>query len=371
MNLAPERELIIIASRVEIEPRLKERFTYLLSKRLDWGEIIHLAALHKVFTLLWYHLRNLDLTNIMEAQVSRLFETCYTAHQERNRYYLNEFVRILKAADEQGIRIAPLKGALFFGTIYPELGMRTINDIDILVPEEDKLEITQLLTSLGYAQQEYDPVSEELMPISRKERLFWNLYISNLFPFRRKAESPLVATYNIDVHLSITWKGKEQYFVDTEELFERSNPIFYEGVKCFPLSFEDNLIHLCSHLYRHAVLFDTIRDLDDLALIKFCDIREYIRERGSKIEWDELTNMVKSYGIERPVYYALYYVYMLYNDTVPQRFLKAIRPENLEYLDQYGMLDTKKVFKWKLPFIERLFNTKRLDEFKNHEIRTL
>lgn len=363
MNLTPEQELIIIASRVDINPPLKERFKTLLRQRLDWGKIIYQAVTHKVFTLLWFHIRSSGLSDSLEPEVKNLFRTSYRFHQERNRSYLSEFGRILEVATRRNIRIVAIKGALFLGRIYPDLGMRTISDIDVLIAEEDVKKITHLLFELGYTQGKYDPFSEKVKPLSRKEKLFWTLYVSNLYPFRRKAEASFITTYNLDVHVSITWKGAEQYFVDTKELLNRSHLKTTYELSLFSLPFYDNLIHLCCHLYRHAVLLDTIRGLDDLALIRFCDIREYIRKESQHIKWGRIAQKVKEYAIERPVYYALYYLRFLYNDTVPLEFLEVIRPKDVAYLNQYGMLDSRKKFEWKMPFIERVFNTKRLDEF--------
>lgn len=360
MKLSPEGEMLIIGARIEIDPTLRDRFIELIKQGLDWGKVLYLATNHKMLTLVWYHIKSFDLVRYLDPQISRLMATVYNAHAERNRLYLEEFGRVLEAADALKVRIVPLKGALLLGTIYTDLGMRTINDIDILV-ERDAIEtLMDAFDRLGYSQKTYDSIKGDLRPVSRRKKLFWTLYVSNLMPFRKKAESALVGSYSFDVHVTITWKGKEQYEIDMAELFEKTHEVGFLGTRYFPLSCEDNIIHLCGHLYRHAVLLDTIRDVDDLALIKFCDLREFILASTKHLSWNRLTERVESYRIQKPVYYTFHYLDMLYRDTVPRDFLENIRPEDTSYLDQYGMLDSENAARWRLSFMERMFNFKRL-----------
>ena len=82
------------------------------------------------------------------------------------------------------------------------------------------------------------------------------------------------------------------------------------------------------------------------------------------IDWSELRERIRAYGIERPVYFALHHLYELFRDTIDETFLSDIRPEDTKYLDQFGMLDADDAFTWHIPFMERLFNFSRYEEVK-------
>jgi hypothetical protein len=69
---------------------------------------------------------------------------------ERAALLLQELAEILVACREAGITVLPLKGALLATRYYPEPGLRSMGDLDLLARPEDEARTLDLLVRLGY-----------------------------------------------------------------------------------------------------------------------------------------------------------------------------------------------------------------------------
>ncbi|MNT44743.1 hypothetical protein D3C72_1812840 [compost metagenome] len=75
-----------------------------------------------------------------------------------------------------------------------------------------------------------------------------------------------------------------------------------------------------------------------------------------------MTSTATEFGLDKPVYYALYYCGQVFPDIGPltEEFLRSIEPEDKSYLNQYGA-ESKQGAEWEMPFIERIFNKDRYE----------
>lgn len=362
-----EKELLLLTSQISLTADQDSKLSSLLSDKLDWSYILFWATKHKIYGLLWFHISRLHLFKRVDPDIGKLLRLAYGANIEKNNYYLDEFEKILVACEEKGIMVIALKGALFLGNLYTNYGMRSIYDLDLLILPNDKNAFNELLLSMGYAQCKYDAVSDEFIFPSRKEKLTWDIYYHNLYPLNKKSDNACVGSFEIGGHTSITWgQSKENYNVDLEELVTRCTRIDRYKAPFYSLSAEDNILHLCNHLYQHAAALERLFDRKDLYVMFFTDIREYILSNKATLSWQILAQRVKLYNLERPVYYALFFLNDLFPDTISENFLEEIKPDDIEYLEFYGMLDLEVPLKWSQPFKERLFSTSRYDEFDSN-----
>ncbi|GAB4524424.1 MAG: hypothetical protein Fur0018_07970 [Anaerolineales bacterium] len=68
----------------------------------------------------------------------------------RNTLLLQELGRILEAFEQAGIEVIVLKGAALAQTLYEDIGLRPMSDIDLLVRPEDVWRVWKIICSLGY-----------------------------------------------------------------------------------------------------------------------------------------------------------------------------------------------------------------------------
>jgi hypothetical protein len=177
--------------------------------------------------------------------------------------------------------------------------------------------------------------------------------------FQKLSGNKFARLVEVDVNHDILWKGNCPYKVDTRELISRAVPIEINGAKGYMLDYIDNIIQLSCHLYKEAVLMMWITDLRDLKIYKFADLFMFICKFRKEIDWKLLVERVKSYGLEKIIYYNFHYIGIMFNEVIPAFVLDELRPEDLAYLDEYGV-ENKEPATWEFDFFTRLFDTNRV-----------
>ncbi len=116
-----------------------------------------MAETEGVAPLVWWKLRrwaasgegrlaaNSPLRNLLTVLAPAYYETL-----ARNTLLLRELARILEAFDAAGIETIVLKGAALAQTVYEDIGLRPMNDIDLLVRPEDVEKAVAIMRRLDY-----------------------------------------------------------------------------------------------------------------------------------------------------------------------------------------------------------------------------
>ncbi len=360
-ELSKERQLILLCSRGVLNKEHTERINEILSGRLDWREILYQGVTHRTLNLMYYHLKNLGLTGKVEEEVLKIMKTQCKVYGLRNRTYFAEIKKIYGKLNENGIRAAILKGNFLSANVYPSVETRTFNDIDFLIDLKDGDKIVKILEDMGYVQGQYDEETGEILPSTRKEKMYHQLSTGELKECLKKNDDPFVPLYQGDLNYTILWKGNFPYNVETSELLERAMKIEFEDSNIYVLDYEDFLIQLACHLYKEAALLFWINDLRDLKIYKFADIAIFIEKFNTKIRWNKLIEFCQRTGCGKIVYYAFHYVNLMYGQVIPQEVMTRLEPEDKRYLDEYGV-ENKTPGVWKHDFFTRLFDTDRVLE---------
>lgn len=342
----------------EIDSILKD------SGEIDWEHLLEYATRHKVVSLCFHSLRlHLDRMlgegSITEDYVSRMKEQ-YQKVVRRNAEGLAQVSRIGREFDEQRIKFVLLKGLTLAQTVYSRhVALRGFGDIDILVALEDARAATALLNNLGYKQGTYDWERDTI--IAFPKRMLEDTNRLHLHPFIKKG------FLNVDVHTRLEVPSSP-FELPTCDTLLRAQPLnLTPDLQIMGLSVEDGLLHLCIHLSTEAQLYyPNIPWEVDLQLIKFCDIHGYVLYHRERIDWDKTERFVGAYGLEDPVFYALYYCNTLYPMAEVERFLSRIEPEDTSYLNEFQTrLYQSSRHRWKTAdFKERMFSTDRNIEAK-------
>lgn len=367
-NLRDEHQLVIICSRGILSEEEKLRVTSLLnSPELDWREVLYQALSHRTLNMLHYHLSDLNLMHLVEEEVFKLMNNQSQVFRMRNEAYKAELLSISEAFISEGIKTAVLKGTYLAYTVYPVMESRTFNDIDFLVNIKDGSRILDILTSAGYIQGDYDRNTFAIKPASRRQIVMHQMSTHEFQECLKPSKHPFVPLIQMDLNHDILWKGNCPYKVDTPELLDRAVRSEIDGRYVYVLTPEDCLLQLSCHLYKEAVMINWIHDLRDLKLYKFADFAVYI-DRVKNIDWEIFTKRVKGYGLDKVVYFALYYVDYLYQ-VIPQEVMDALKPEDVTYLNEYA-IETGTPKMWKMGFYERLFDSKHKFEVDKDILKT-
>lgn len=361
-----ERKLLLkLASKESEEGRAGEIEAILRGgDEIDWDHLLECATRHKVVSLCFHNLRPhidrmLNEGSISEGCVSYMREQ-YEKVERRNAEGLAQVARMGRGLDEQGIKFVLLKGLTLAQTVYsPHAALRRFGDIDILVAPEDARAATAVFRTLGYVQGTYNRERDTI--IAFPKRMLEDTNRLHMPTFVKKDY------LNVDVHTRLEVPSSP-FELPTHDMFSRAQSLYLTpDLRVMALSVEDGLLHLCVHLSTEAQLYyPNIQRGIDLQLIKFCDIRGYILYYRDRLDWTKAEHLVHAYGLQDPVFYALYHCNTLYSMAEVERFLSKIAPKDTSYLDEFQTrLYQSARYRWKtVDFKERMFSTERNLEAK-------
>lgn len=362
-ELSKERQLTLLCSRGVLREEHIEKIKEIMNENLDWKDILYQGITHRTLNMMYYHLKNLGLTDKVEEEVLKAMKTQSKVYAIRNQSYFKEIDLIFSKLNEQGIRLAILKGNFLAAKVYPSIETRTFNDLDFLIDLKDGDKIVKILEDLGYVQGEQNEAGE-IIPSTRKQKMLQQMASNELQECLKKSDNPFTPMYQVDLNYDVLWSGKCPCKIDTAELLSRAIDVDIDGAKTYILDHEDFLIQLACHLYKEAALLHWINDLRDLKIYKFADILLFVEKFGDEINWDKLIAFCNRVGCGSIVYYAFYYVNLMYGDAIPEDVMKALEPEDKSYLNEYG-IENEQPQTWKYDFFTRMFDTSRVLEVSN------
>ncbi len=117
---------------------------------LDWGGILFAADRHRVSAFLAYALNQAQLFHSLPVPVQGVLKSAAERAAMENLAKMMEFKKYSTLFAEQNISVIPLKGIALTHTVYGEMLVRRMGDIDILVREGDLGKIKELLEAHGF-----------------------------------------------------------------------------------------------------------------------------------------------------------------------------------------------------------------------------
>lgn len=284
----------------------------------DWRALLEEAEKRALTLTLYYRLRVAHGEALVPEWVWEHLQTVYLAATARNMVMLHHAAGILRALQERGIEVIVLKGLYLVEQVYPEIGLRTFSDLDLLVRREQLADALTLMQNQGYRLSTwYDPQAQ-------------NTDIKHLPPLE-KAQYP-----TLELHWSIL-EEDEPFEIEAAGLWERAVETTIAGVKTRALDSEDFLLHLALHFtYQHR-LRGGLRNLYDIA--------EVLEQRMARMNWQKLLATAQQWGAQRVTWLTFQLVEGITRVTAPKEVMTALLPEGADSsavgaaLEQAGSLD--------------------------------
>ena len=275
----------------------------------EWQQIVCLAGRHGVGPLLYRRLeaggRALHVPSFVLQELRRV----YLRAMASNMLLYHGLAQALQALGERRVPVIVLKGAHLAEVVYGDIALRSMADVDVLVPRENLGRAMEALEGLGYRQYrrlalEPDQVQgHHLPPLVRQGavgiELHWTL-ISSLLPMARRG-APCA--------------------VDLEQVWHRAADVTIAGVRTKVLSPEDLLLHLCVHLAFHHRFRTGVRTA--------CDIAALIGHHQA-LDWRLARETAQHWRVSRCVYMALALSRDLLDVHVPEDSLASFEPSGMD-----------------------------------------
>lgn len=235
-------------------------------------------------------------------QKEKLYQT-HISTAAKNMLILYETETILAALQLAGIPAAGLKGIYLLENVYPDIGARSMSDVDILVKKQDLPKCLAVMHELGYQANSYFSLADK------------NIDTKHVPPME-KSGSPLV-----ELHWTLL-EEDEPFTINADALWKRVIPAQIANMDALALGVEDLVLHLCLHLtYQHYLQLG-LRGLQDIAMV--------IHKFQAQIDWDKLVEIAKSWGSERVTALTLKLVETQLNVPIPPEVLASLLPEGID-----------------------------------------
>ena len=349
--LTDEQYLLILLSRVSLTERDIRLVEKTLHGNTNFFELAKLAIYHKTFTLVFKNLIEDCKISIVPQYLYDLYITFKNSLIKIENNYQIEKQLIMSEFSNNGVDLIPVKGAMFIDDIYKINGTRYLSDLDFFIKKSDISIAESVMKSLGYSYGKVDKTNNCLRNATRKELLIWRLNMGNLFPFIRENKSE-PEFFNVDIRFSISENLNDTFIEDIFKMKYSNKTIFYYML----------LIHLCVHFYIETKQTVNIYSNTDFNIIKLCDIREFIANFINDFSLDYLLKLANKYCSKNEVLYAIYYVYIIYQDEKFSKIKEYWTKENEDDLSSYGDTIEEQTETFTKNLYQRLFSCNNRDE---------
>lgn len=338
------------------------RIKALMDTPLNYPYILGQLLYNRAGAIAYYTLLKCGLLKNTNREFRNSLKTSYKAGiNKTDELYtvLRYLYTVLKDAD---FRYAVLKGA-FLAKLYP-LGLRTSNDIDILIAPENITALSNILKAAGFKQGYIR--NEVFTAATRAEIINSRMNRGETVPFIKELNNSCVTYLEVDINFSLDFKPQDND--DTVKNILSNLRDFGDDIPK-TLSETDFLIHLCVHLFKEATVMSWINSGRDLSLYKFCDIYLFISTYQSQDFYKKLKNRILNLGLNKECYFSLFCTSKLFNitDLSLLDLLNAIKPDNSESVNRVIDPAMNKVYEYDIEIKERIFCSNRREHL--HEIR--
>jgi hypothetical protein len=303
LDFSPEERLLLTCARLRLSQGQQEELAGLVAGSLDWEQLLHKAWWHNITPLVFHHLMEMEHQGQVPPEVMARLKSAYLRHVVINLHFQSQLRQVQDVLEAQGVPVILLKGAALAGTVYPDIGLRPMGDLDILVPEEQAQIAHHAVQRMGFSPA--GATDEDHRHLPRLQRAG--------------------TAAQVEVHRHIVNRDTSIYF-DIQGFWRRAQEVSLARRQVWVLAPEDLLIHLAINFFQDRRLKSMV------ALRQLCDIAEALRFHQDNISWKLFLENVRVYRLEGPVGCVLYLAQCLLDAPVPEEAARQLWPNGFNEL---------------------------------------
>ncbi len=234
---------------------------------IGWNDVINIAQEHRVMTFLFYKIKQLGLAERLKPETLRIMSFKYQKGVARNVVIRHVLRDIIRSLNQRGIKAIILKGAInFCENIYENRNLRSMEDLDILVKEDDFHAARQCMQAAGLR------------------------YVGGQVP-RDLSEDFEGRNIAVDMHY-LPVPEKHIGLFDMDSFWSNAMCVEMDGIKVHIPCPTDQLYHKFVHdVIRH-------QELINFQIQNLCDFIMISRFYKERIDWEGILNRVRKNDIE-------------------------------------------------------------------------
>ena len=338
----------------------REAILKLMGETPDWGYVLGHLLYNRMGSVAYKIICDLELQQIPSREfVNTLKSIAYCDKQKADS--MREAIELLsRPLAEVTFPYALLKGSYLIN-LYAT-GLRTSNDIDILVNQRDLTGLEEILLRYGFEQGYIR--QGQFVPLTRKEILSVRMNRGETVPFIRQIDLPLMKYIEIDVNFSLDFKAKYETDAVDALMYNAKRRIHTQNASLYTLEPRNFFIHLCTHLYKEATTYAWVERGRDQSLYKYADIYMLILSWFDSEQANiELTQRIIQYGLQKECYYAILNTMDIFKieHKYMSKLLEEIRPKDTAFLKEIYHPSQKKTYCYNEPFSQWVFACDRKD----------
>ncbi len=263
----------------------------------QWEALVDEAVRQRIAAFAWHRLSRGPARSSMPETVQQRLRDLYLRGAFRNTLLLREAADIAARLTARGVPVLFLKGVHLAAHTYAEPALRSMADIDLMVPRDRLADVDRMFVEWGWG------------PLPRPDIEAFCRRFPHTAPLHKEGSFPFEVHYAIE-------RPTSPFRIDVDGLWERARTIDIEGVPVRVLSTEDLLLHLCLHAsYHHRFDRAPLKSLVDVAVVTD-------RHEG-EIDWTGLSERAAVWGASPFVYCTLRLARELLDAAVPEGALEA------------------------------------------------
>jgi hypothetical protein len=285
---------------------------------IDWYATAREAFRSGLAPLLYSTLDQTPSTTV-PAEVMTNLRDAYYETASTNTVALHQLERSLNCLAENGIPVIVLKGAALLLSVYTNVALRPMVDLDLLIPFDSLDDALESLDRLGYSRHEPFPIYDE-------SGLFWNKML---------LDSENASVLELELHWHVLDNPYYAQRIRAQELNDRTIPLSGNDVVTRGLSPEDQIIHLCSHnLYHHLGRFK--RAAVDVAFVaSFYE---------STLDWDRLLRNAVENDMIMAAQVTLIPAAIEWYAPIPDRIISALHRYRPSFIERFFVTSQRSGF---------------------------
>lgn len=284
---------------------------------VEWKKLVVSAKQHGVAPLLYYTLHATDVPIPIPPHLWQTLQQEYYLTTAYNTLLYGALNRILTVLQQEHIPVVVLKGAALANTLYPEIGLRPMVDIDLLVPDEHLERAVQVVHSLGYDS-------------SEKRAGFGRAHMHHITLHNRFAHRPILEIHHdliirgsdyrppsLDWFWSQTrgWPGRS-YASEDGQAVEHTGSL----VTIAQFSPAANLLYLAAHItLQHGVALSK--------LIWLYDVHLLLTRHAEDIDYADLLTQARTFRWSAALHMTLAQMQRCFGSPLPHGLLDALKAQ--------------------------------------------
>ncbi len=273
----------------------------------DWGAFLMLAEGQGVAPLVYWRLEASGWSHRLPAAVRASLRRLYYQSAAQNSLLRRELESILEALAAAHIPVIVLKGAHLAVALYPDIALRPMHDLDLLVHEGDFENARQVLTKIGYT----EPFPVLSQKVTRE--VGFELYLSK----------PNAQTPGVELHWGLVGGRDDRRSPPLSWFWENSQP-FLAANRLQDVSYiraltpTANLLYLCGPLFRdHGRASELFLWLYDIHLL--------LTLQAGEINWQTVMEKAQEFGWLQPVFSGLWATQSDFHTPLPPDLLDELQ----------------------------------------------